>query len=274
MTSVNLIGAEEYRELVRNTSGQKVFFDIETAPLPDEDLQKLYTGPAEADLPEDPGSFDASTVKVGTYKNQDLIDAKIAKAKHANLLARKAYPQELAEAKDLHWKNFVSAAPLSAAHGRVIAIGYGIAIGDSLNVLLHIDTDDEAVLLDMFWSTVICIRRKEGRLFSFNGDKFDIPFVTRRSWVHGIRCPYLMTKYRKMEEFSVDVMPHWGMGDYQARISLAKLAVALGTAPKNDEVEGKYFWMIVDRDRELAERYLLGDITSLHGVTKKIGLIN
>src|SRR4051794_23248327 len=177
-----------------------IFFDIETGPLPENELTAL--------LPP----FDPAEVKTGNIKDPEKIAAKIA------------------EAELNHKRDFIEKAALDPLSGRVVAIGLLDADSGEFKVIGH---DDEARTLREFWD--VC-RGEMGRLnqmVGFNTYQFDLPFLFRRSWKHRVAIPMGIRRGRYWAEQMIDLRDGWQLGDKQARGSLDAIAKHLGVGEKN-----------------------------------------
>jgi hypothetical protein len=223
-----------------------IVFDIETGPLPETEL--------EAMMP----AFDAAEVKCG------------------NLGPEKA-AQKIAEAEKNHRRDFFDRAALDPLTGRVLAIGLqvyqsapgGVVMeGDPTTVILG--SADEASLLTSFWAAV---RGDHGRLhplIGFNICLFDLPFLMRRSWKHGVAVPFGLRRGRYWGDQVVDLRDAWQLGDRQARGSLDSIARHLGVGAKNGD--GKAFAELWRSDRKQAEAYLRNDLELTARVAKALGI--
>jgi hypothetical protein len=125
-----------------------IVFDIETGPLPDEQLRPLCP---DFVPPQHPGEFDPSAVKVGNLKDAAKIQEKIEAARLAHQDLINEFGRQVEQARAAHWAEFVSKTPLSALTGRVLAIGYR---SERATVIHHLDEDmdaGEAGLITQFW---------------------------------------------------------------------------------------------------------------------------
>jgi len=157
-------------------------FDIETGPLADEELRKVYTEP---ELPEHPGEFDESQVKLGNTKDQNKILLKIEEArnKHGRQLAE--HDSKCQSILSKHWEDFKGKAALDALTGRILAIGYFNPDNDK-----HIvDSGEELQLLENFWRQYESKVSDRRSIVGHNILNFDLPFICRRSWLLGITIP-------------------------------------------------------------------------------------
>lgn len=209
-----------------------VALDIETGPLPESELR--------ASLP----AFDEGEVKCGNLKDPEKIAAKIAEAKAA------------------HETNYFERAALRADTGRVVAIGLGYDIDAPFIVGVAEDSlPNEASLLEWFWETFIGYT-DEGRQFvGFNLLGFDVPFLLRRSWLHGLDVPRAVFaaggRYLNDRCF-IDLMQVWQAGARQDSISLDRLSKFLGVGEKNGN--GADFHKLWETDRPKAREYLANDL--------------
>jgi hypothetical protein len=225
-----------------------VIFDVETGPLADGELSAL--------LPP----FDPAEVKTGNLKDP----AKIA--------------EKIAEAAANHRRDFFERAALDPLTGRVVAIGLqvyqsvpgGDAFdGDATTVILG--AADEAALLTSFWAAVRGDHGRLNPLIGFNICLFDLPFLMRRSWKHGVKVPFGIRRGRYWGDQVVDLRDAWQLGDRQARGSLDSIAKHLGVGAKNGD--GKAFAELWRSDRKQAEAYLRNDLELTARVAKALGVV-
>lgn len=209
-----------------------IAIDIETGPLPEAELR--------ASLPP----FDESEVKVGNLKDPDKIAAKIAEAKAA------------------HEREYFDRAALRAETGRVVAIGVGCDVNAPFIAGVGEDSlPSEVSLLEWWWETFVNYA-DEGRQFvGFNLFGFDIPFLLRRSWLHGIDVPRAVFapggRYLNDRCF-IDLYQIWQAGSRQDSISLDRLSKFLGVGEKNGN--GADFHKLWESDRAAARAYLANDL--------------
>lgn len=206
-----------------------IVFDIETGPLPDDQLEKVK--------PE----FKAP----GNLKDPAKIEAAIRE-------------------KEQEWRDN---AALSAVTGHVLAIGYtnergGIAtivVGDNIEQADgSFKTVDECLLLQGFWGSFQARQQTSVRFVGFNIFGFDLPFMIRRSWMLGIPVPYNVRKGRYWSERFVDLRESWQLGDRMASGSLDVIARAFGVGEKNGS--GADFAKTLKVDRHAAAAYLENDV--------------
>lgn len=218
-------------------------FDIETGPLPAEQL--------EAIIPP----FDPSEVKCGNLKDPDKIAAKIA------------------EAEASHKQCFIDRAALDPATGRVVAVGiYGIHADEFLPLVDH-----EEVLLSKFWSFVESKRPLQPQFVGVNILGFDLPFLVKRSWMLDVPVPQFVAdisaKWCNWHPMFMDLRLIWQLGDRQARSSFDHIGKCLGTGGKTEGDCGKDFASLLIEDRDKAIAYLRNDCEQPAIWLRKMGFI-
>lgn len=209
-----------------------LYFDIETGPLPEAEL--------EAALPP----FDEADVKLGNLKDPFKIEAKIA------------------EARVKHRENFMARAALDPMTGRLLAFGARDEEGKATIVCV----DDERLLLEQAWGYFNGVTSFT-HFVGFNIFAFDLPFLIRRSWKLGVRVPFRRQK-RYWPECFVDLREIWQLGDYQGRGSLGAISKFLGVGEKNGD--GAQFAELLVRDRAAALGYLENDLALTAAIGDRI----
>ena len=200
-----------------------IIFDIETGPLPVDQLRIPPFNPAD--------------VKLGNIKNPDLIAEKIQKAEES------------------HTADYIRNAALDALSGQVLCIGYRFQ-HDKPAVLCS-DADGEAVMLIQFWRLLSDLERQP-KLVGFNIKSFDLPFLIKRSWKHRIQVPYWLRQGRYWNDLVIDLREVWQLGDSRAHGSLASICRHLGLGEKAGN--GADFSLLWNTDRQAAIDYCLQDI--------------
>ncbi len=221
-----------------------IVFDIETGPLPEEQLRKLYKEPTLED-------FAATCDK--RWKPETV-------------------QQKFAEHIEKSWPEFVDRAALSPLTGRVLAIGYqsekGFKVADS----------DESSIIEGFWGLYRSCLTKGVRMVGHNIFGFDLPFLIRRSWLLSITPPDSVFDGRYIDNRVFwDTMNQWKCGNYRDQfIRLDTLAKAFNCGEKPEDVDGSSFHELYHgtvEQRQQAIDYLKNDLEMSYGVAVAMGAI-
>lgn len=169
-------------------------FDVETAPLSDEQIRQF--------MPK----FEAP----GNYKDTEKVAAYIAD-------------------KEKEW---LGRAALSALTGKVLAIGVKYHDGSIDIIGANPGHDDEAHILTWFWR-YFTHTTMASYWIGHNIIGFDLPFLCRRSMLLGVKVPRSIIYGRYFDNRFKDTMDAWSFGNREDRISLDNLAKALGVGSKS-----------------------------------------
>lgn len=161
-------------------------------------------------------------------------------------------------------KAWMEDAALEAATGRVLLIGLRI---NGSNIMLS--DNDEAANLKAFWGFVSTGLVNGDSFIGFNTHGFDIPFLVRRSWVHGIQVPSKIMRGRYLnDDLWVDLLEIYRLGNRQDWISLDGLSAMLGVGRKNGE--GKNFGSLFRTNKGFALEYAANDLFLVEGCAGKM----
>lgn len=150
-----------------------------------------------------------------------------------------------------------SNALLNPQTARVCAIGY---YEPSLSRYLIAYDQDEAGMLRQFWDAFLSANGAGAKMIGFNIFSFDLPFMVRRSWHHGVKVPANATTYgwKSWSPTFIDLMHEWRCGEWKTFISLDALSRYLGVGQKVGE--GERFFQLWEKDRKAAVAYLENDV--------------
>lgn len=251
-----------------------LIFDIETRPLPLDRLKQIVA-PFESKLAH-PGEFDPSSVKTGNLKDEAKIQAKINEAleQHEKKCASFASDQEAEEAA--YWSDHLSKAALAAETATVCAIGY---CNESGKVAIDLDLElPEDQILRRFWGKYqACLQASPTRnVIGFNSNRFDVPFIVRRSWYLGIDVPRgVFTATGYVGHVFIDLLDRWQCGDRRAWVSLDRVCKACGIPGKPDDCTGAQFHELVndEKTRHIAIAYLENDLAMTLALARKLQVI-
>jgi hypothetical protein len=158
---------------------------------------------------------------------------------------------------------------LSAQTARIMTIGYYQPRKDRYVIVY--DQDEEAVLRQ-FWDIFLSLNGSGAKMVGFNIFGFDLPFILKRSWCHGVMVPTNIWSYgNKFCETFVDLMFAWKCGSFKDFISLDSLARFLGVGEKVGS--GEKFWKLWQTNQGAALEYLLNDVCITHKCAAKMGMM-
>ena len=246
-------------------------FDIETGPLPDDSLKRSFECPP----PPQWVDFDPESVKYGNTTDPEKRARKLAdeRDKHNAAQRRKidGYEQEKQAAWDAHKRD----AGLSAATGRVLAVGFvSVAANSDPEALpVEIVAHDEYTTLEHVFDAFTTASKSgawNACIAGHNILEFDLPFLVRRAWVLGVIVPRWIRDGRYWSRAFLDTRELWQLGNRQAKSSLNHVCQALGVPGKLDGVDGSQFAELWETDREKAREYLTQDVRCTAAVVQRL----
>jgi len=165
------------------------------------------------------------------------------------------YVKPEAIAKDLlkkeeKWEKKLGLSPLTAT---ICAVGIWTP-DDGFSYMTDRDAS-EYEMAEWFWD--VATENIQEKMIGFNSNGFDLPFLARRAWLHGI-TPGLSSKGFKYDTRFEDLMVTWQAGDSKTYINLDTLARFLNVGEKSGS--GEFFYMLLDEDPKRAIRYLQNDV--------------
>jgi hypothetical protein len=235
-----------------------LIFDIETRPLPNEELRQVFVPP---EPPEWPGEFDPGSVALGNMKDPEKIEAKIASARRAHQKALRGHEQRTKELEEAAWQAFRDGAALSAATGMVLVVGYYSTETEKL----YVDHGLESEVVARFWRKAEVCRQERRTMVGLNIHDFDLPFLMRRAWLLGVghKIPsWALNQGRYWDSIFVDLRKIWLCGQWGAgqKSNFDLLGKAFGTGGKPEGVNGSMFAEMWETDRPAALDYLEQDL--------------
>ena len=248
-----------------------VVIDIETGPLPLEQLQATLGPYDPASAGKHPGEFDPESVKYGQTKDPDKRAAKLEECHQKHLQEVAAFERKQETAEVDHWKKILDRAALSAITGQVLAIG---VLGKQVAILSREDRTEEEMLV-AFWKTYSDFRKNgERKMVGFNLRGFDIPFLFQRSIILEVDVPEgVFEKDRYLGSGFIDLRDRWNACGNQEG-SLNDICRACGIGAKPDDVHGKdfhrFFWN--PETRQQAINYLINDLQMTRAFAIRMGI--
>lgn len=200
--------------------------------------------------------------------DEEILSAQFVPKSKEEFVGNQRWKSETADAKYKEYlegafQGFLNRAALDPTTGQVLAIGLksekGAKILDSVN--------EEQILKD-FWAKALELEAQGRSLVGHNVLGFDLPFIMRRSWIHGIDVAKLTVVK--------DTMKVWSCGVYGDSISLDRLARALDVGTKTEGITGADFarlWNGTDAEHKRAREYLLDDLRLTWDIANRLGVM-
>lgn len=158
-------------------------------------------------------------------------------------------------------------AALSPMTGSVLAIGYKEAGTDDVHIA---HGENEKIVLSQFIDD--CAGVEIAPLVGFNIVGFDLPFLYKRAWKHGLKAPRWWSEARPWDKnrLVIDLMLEWQCGDRKAAfVGLDPVARFLGLEGKTGDF-GKMFGDLYAKDQPAALEYLVRDVELLEEIHGRI----
>jgi predicted PolB exonuclease-like 3'-5' exonuclease len=274
ITNEPTITAKKFKQLLDCDIPRFIIWDIETAPIPIKDLQ-AFVDKKKIKYPDEPILTPYNKVKFGNMGADKKAEKwRKLQAEHATALA--THPVDRIAAEEKYLEELYNKAALDSTTNTVLAIGYGVLMSDG-SIAVYMDTGDESELTERLWYMVNRVMNTDGAFFTWNGDRFDIPVMTAKAWKHRISAPYLLTKYNKMHEVSVDGAKIFSCGNYQRYAKLDHAAKFFGVAGKLEGVTGDMFHKLYNggqASRTKAMQYAWHDIDTTYRVLSMMRVLD
>jgi len=175
-------------------------------------------------------------------------------------------PVKIERARLEYIEDCIDRAALNPLTGQILCIG--LQEDDEPPWVLIEDT--EAELIEEFWK-ITGLRQVTHQLVGFDSNRFDLPYLVRRSWILGIGVPKWLRKGRYWTDQAIDLREIWQMGDKSAKGSLNSICTALGLGSKTEE-SGKDFHRWWKDDRPKAVAYSLQEIHLTSALARRLGV--
>lgn len=218
-------------------------FDIETAPLTDDELQAICP------------KFSEKSVKFGRTTDPE---------KRRKIAER---------ARESHFDDFKDKAALCPSTGRVLVVATCTAHSGGVSFI----EGDECDILSTWWEVAREHKKAQWRMAGVNIYDFDLPFLIRRSWILGVPVPSfaidLASKWMNFDPMFVDLRLCWQCGNRMATSNFDHIGRALGTGGKTAGDHGKQFAEVYAKDRKTALEYAANDVRQPAAWLYKMGLV-
>lgn len=179
--------------------------------------------------------FDIETVPAGEELHGVVREvfaaaqAKRAKRAQANPTADPPRTEE-------SFEDYLAKTGLSGDFGRIACLAYALDDGPP-----EVLWGDEREILEGFWKIVAA--RGVRQFIGHNIRDFDLPFVIKRSRIHGVKPTWMPSFARYRSDQIYDTMQEWSLWSYgQSAVSLDKLAKIFGLPTSKDAMDGSAVW--------------------------------
>ena len=174
-------------------------------------------------------------------------------------------PVKIAIKREEQRKAFHERAALNPMTSQVLCIGYGYSAHRTTSS--PAETDEKAIL-KQFWDLF-----EEDQGYTWVGFcifHFDLPYLLKRSWCHGIDVPPIRKGHYWHDRF-VDLQEVWQCGDRQCGGSLDAISTFFGGPKKlGSGADFAAKWVV---DRAAAIEYLHRDLEITEFVARRMGVI-
>jgi 3'-5' exonuclease len=219
---------------------------------------------------------------VAQYKDYFLF--KESKPKLAELWVEKAskyYEKHQKEMEGLtifdeHDFIYQKYAGLYPEFGKIVSISRGIITDKNEIKIANSSENDEKTLLSNFINKISAYKNSnhKGKLFGYNINGFDIPYICRRLVINGLEIPPFINSADKKpwEVEVVDLFSFWKFGGYEGCSFDVLCEVLEIESPKNGEVKNKtlnqYYYSHKDPMKEIV-KYNNADIKAMGDILLK-----
>jgi hypothetical protein len=169
---------------------------------------------------------------------------------------------------------------LSGEMGRVLAIGIIVERGEEIlhrgiigrdreTRLFHLD---EARTLRGFWHLLSDFNTERDLIIGHNVFDFDLSFLYKRSIIHRVRPPVRLSFARYRSRPIYDTMCEWNQWAFKGRVSLDRLAKALGLeSSKGQGIDGSrvYDYFCAGCHEEIAD-YCMRDVELVRAIYRRM----
>lgn len=150
---------------------------------------------------------------------------------------------------------FKQSAALNSITGKVLIIS--LKINDA--PIVHLE-GNETDIINEFWN----LQSQCDQFITFNGNRFDWPFIIQRSWILSVPVPILPDRPKRDTNY-IDLMEVWTCSNYKEFISLHHLCKALridaGLKTTHPEISERFQWHY-DNEHDKAVQYATDELTA------------
>jgi uncharacterized protein YprB with RNaseH-like and TPR domain len=155
---------------------------------------------------------------------------------------------------------------------RIVALGFVDPAGGDPTVYLMRDEFEERAQLEMFWK--VYSQKSDTRLVTFNGHRFDLPVLMRRSMYLDVKAPILnIDKYRSEH---IDLWQKLSFNGAISAHSLKFYSKRFGFTTL-DKVDGSQIGALVTADTveswNAIHAHVLSDVGLTHAIAMRLGYV-
>ena len=175
-------------------------------------------------------------------------------------------------------ESYTERAGIYAEFGKIVCISCGYFHEKQLRIKSFYGDDEKSLLVD--FSSLLNSNFNSSAHYTLSGHnikEFDVPYVSRRMLIHGVKLPDLLNVSGKKpwEVNFIDTLQLWKFGDYKAYTSLDLLAAIFNIPTPKDDIDGsqvgKVYWEEQDIGR-ITEYCQKDVVTVVNLYLKLIGL--
>jgi len=176
--------------------------------------------------------------------------------------------EELSESFQNHWEkksayfraenetaaDVYQRAGIYSEFGKIVCISVGY-INNELFRVKSFAGDDEKKVLTEFSSMINAWDRSGTKsLCGHNLKEFDVPYISRRMLVNGLRLPpaFDLAGKKPWEIKHLDTMELWKFGDYKHFTSLSLLADLFDIPTPKDDIDGSQVYEVYYKEKDLS----------------------
>ena len=165
-------------------------------------------------------------------------------------------------------------AGIYAEFGKIICISVGILHENVLRVKSFASDDEKKLLLDFAKMITSWDSSNEKYLCGHNVKEFDIPYISRRMLINGIKLPPIfdISGKKPWEVRHIDTLELWKFGDYKNFTSLSLLADLFNIPTSKDDIDGSLVSEVYYKEKDLPRivKYCEKDVLCVANLVLKL----
>lgn len=158
--------------------------------------------------------------------------------------------------------------------GKIICISVGIIHEDKLRIKSFASDDEKNLLQDFAKMIASWDSANEKYLCGHNVREFDIPYISRRMLINGIKLPpvFDISGKKPWEVRHIDTLELWKFGDYKNFTSLSLLADLFNIPTSKDDIDGSMVSEVYYKEKDLPRivKYCEKDVLCVANLVLKL----